>query len=283
MNELRDEFSWQLKDLLTIPCLIISKSTYHYIASNIDKKNADLELISMISEIQQENKYRYGYRRITIVLKIKYNITVNHKKVLRVMRENSLLSKKKQVKKYKSYRGTVGKIADNLLARNFMATSPNEKWCTDITEFKVCGEKIYLSPIVDLFDRSIVSYTYSKTPNVDLVVEMLKKAIKSNPIGNLTLHSDQGFHYQHKKYSKTLEKHGITQSMSRKGNCIDNSPIENFFSVLKNEFYYQEEFESIQEFLNKLDDYIHYYNNDRISLKLKGFTPIGYRYEPQFI
>ncbi|XMB87463.1 IS3 family transposase [Mycoplasmatota bacterium WC44] len=283
MNELREEFSWQLKDLLTIPCLTISKSTYHYISSNLNRENPDLELITIISGIQQGNKYRYGYRRVTLVLKKKYDITVNHKKVLRLMRENSLLSKKKQRKKYKSYRGTVGKIAANVLDRNFYATKSNEKWCTDITEFKVCGEKIYLSPTVDLFDRSIVSYTYSKTPNVSLVINMLDKAFESNSTDNLTIHSDQGFHYQNKRYTDILEENEITQSMSRKGNCIDNSPIENFFSVLKNEFYYQEEFETVDDFLFKLDEYIEYYNNDRISLKLKGFTPMEYRYESQFI
>lgn len=183
-----------------------------------------------------------------------------------------------RMKKYRSYKGEVGKIAPNLLERNFEAEKPNQKWVTDITEFSLFGQKLYLSPILDLCSRDIVSYTISDRPVLSMVTAMLDKAFEQLPIGsNLILHSDQGWHYQHKQYQRMLNSKGIRQSMSRKGNCLDNAVIENFFGLLKSELLYLRNFDSIDQFKTELIDYLDYYNNHRIKAKLKGLPPAIYR------
>jgi len=181
-------------------------------------------------------------------------------------------------KKYHSYRGEVGKIAPNLLQRDFRAERPNSKWTTDITEFKLLGQKLYLSPIMDLFNGEIVSYSLSKSPNFLQVTEMLNYAFQKIPDNNqLILHSDQGWQYQMKSYQKMLKDKGIRQSMSRKGNCYDNSVMENFFGILKSEFYHNQKFSSIENFEKELSEYIDYYNNRRMKVKLKGLSPVQFR------
>jgi len=181
-------------------------------------------------------------------------------------------------KKYHSYRGQLGKIAPNLLRRDFKAERPNLKWTTDITEFKLFGKKLYLSPIMDLFNQEIVSYSLSKTPNFQQITSMLQNAFQKVDInGQLLLHSDQGWQYQMKPYQKILREKGIQQSMSRRGNCYDNSVMENFFGLLKSEFYYNRKFSSIENFEKELSQYIDYYNNRRIKVKLKGLSPIQFR------
>ena len=182
------------------------------------------------------------------------------------------------MKKYKSYKGEVGKIAPNLLERNFEATKPNQKWVTDVTEFSLFGQKLYLSPILDLYSRDIVSYTILDSPVLSLVTTMLDKAFSRLPSEiNLILHSDQGWHYQHKQYQRLLKDRGIRQSMSRKGNCLDNAVIENFFGLLKSELLYLEKFDSMEHFKTALTDYLEYYNNRRIKEKLKGLPPAIHR------
>lgn len=180
-------------------------------------------------------------------------------------------------RKYSSYKGTIGKIADNILNRDFKANKPNQKWVTDVTEFKVNEEKIYLSPIVDLYNGEIVSYNLSKHPNFNQILDMLKKAFKKIPNNtNLILHSDQGWQYQMKQYQAKLKKKGIIQSMSRKGNCIDNSVAENFFEILKSELFYINEYKAIDELEKDIHEYIKYYNNSRIKSRLK-MSPVNYR------
>ena len=182
------------------------------------------------------------------------------------------------MKKYRSYKGEVGKIAPDLLERNFETTIPNRKWVTDVTEFGLFGQKVYLSPILDLCSRDIVSYTISDRPTLSMVTEMLDKAFAAVPDGTeLILHSDQGWQYQHKQYQKMLADKGIRQSMSRKGNCLDNAVIENFFGLLKSELLYLQEFDSIEQFKTELMDYLDYYNNHRIKAKLKGLPPAIHR------
>lgn len=182
-----------------------------------------------------------------------------------------------RIKKYKSYKGTVGKIAPNILDRQFTADQPNEKWVTDITEFKLFGEKLYLSPVLDLFNGEIITYTIDSRPTYSLVSTMLDKALERLPEDHqLLMHSDQGWHYQMKKYREALQKRGIPQSMSRKGNCYDNSVMENFFGIMKSEFLYIKEFESVEHFKLELEKYIEYYNNKRIKAKLKGMSPVQY-------
>jgi len=183
-----------------------------------------------------------------------------------------------RMKKYKSYKGRVGKIAPNILNRNFKATKPYSKWVTDVTEFSLFGKKFYLSPILDLFNGEIISYSLSERPTASQITDMLTKAFDKIPDDTgLILHSDQGWQYQMKNYQHRLKKKGIIQSMSRKGNCLDNAVMENFFGLLKSELLYLQKFDNPDHFINELHDYINYYNHHRIKIKLKGLSPVQYR------
>ncbi|MFD1608399.1 IS3 family transposase, partial [Oceanobacillus luteolus] len=174
-------------------------------------------------------------------------------------------------------KGTVGKTAPNHLDRQFTAEEPNQKWVTDITEFKLFGEKLYLSPVLDLFNGEIITYTIGSRPTYSLVSEMLEKALIRLPAKHqLLMHSDQGWHYQMKQYRHALQDRGIKQSMSRKGNCYDNSVMENFFGIMKSEFLYYKEFENVEHFKLELQKYIEYYNTKRLKAKLK-MSPVQYR------
>lgn len=196
------------------------------------------------------------------------------------MNKFNLQSITRKRRKYSSYQGTIGKIADNRIKRNFEANKPNEKWFTDITEFKLKGEKLYLSVILDAYGRYIVSYNISSHPNFNQIKDILKKAFKNNPnIENLILHSDAGWQYQKNFYIKKLEEKNIIQSMSRIGNVLDNGLIENFFGIMKSEMFYGQEnnYKNIEKLKAAIEEYIDYYNNRRIKLKLKGLTPALYR------
>lgn len=229
-----------------------------------------------ITVIFHENKGRYGYRRITAELH-KRNFSLNHKTVQRLMRELGLVCRVR-MKKYHSYKGEVGKIAPNLLNRDFHAEKPNQKWVTDVTEFSLFGEKLYLSPILDLHSRDLVSYTISDRPVLGMVTSMRDKTFEKIPDDTgLILHSDQGWQYQHKQYQRMLKKKGVCQSMSRKGNCLDNAVIENFFGLLKSELLYLQEFQSMEHFKQELIEYLDYYNNRRIKARRKGLPPAIHR------
>lgn len=256
----------------------LSRSTYYFYASKIDPDVKNDELMGEIIEIYYEHKGRYGYRRITLEL-INRGIRVNHKKVLRLMNKMGLHSIIRKKRKYSSYKGKIGTIACNLVQRNFEASKPNEKWFTDVTEFNVRGKKIYLSPILDAYGRYIVSYNISTSPNLDQTKDMLYRAISANDTQGTILHSDQGWQYQHQLYVKELKDHSMIQSMSRKGNSIDNGLMECFFGLLKSEMYYGQEYKykTVEELSSAIDEYIDYYNNKRIKSKLKGLTPVQYR------
>ena len=229
-----------------------------------------------IEAIYHENKGRYGYRRITTALDNR-GIHLNHKTVQRLMKQLGLACCIR-IKKYRSYKGEVGKIAPNLLNRNFYAEKPNQKWVTDVTEFSLFGQKLYLSPILDLHNGYLVSYAIFDRPILSMVTTMLDKAFETIPDETgLILHSDQGWQYQHKQYQRMLREKGIQQSMSRKGNCLDNAVMENFFGLLKSELLYLQEFESMEHFKRELLDYLDYYNNHRIKAKLKGLPPAIHR------
>ena len=228
-----------------------------------------------IRKLYEKHWGLYGYRRITLDLRRKESI--NHKTVQRLMQILGLKSRVRP-KKYQSYRGEEGKTAPNLLNRQFQAERPNQKWVTDVTEFNVKGQKLYLSPIMDLYNGEILAYQTARRPAFTLVSDMLGKAFKrltaqDNPI----LHSDQGWQYRQPAYRRLLADKGITQSMSRKGNCLDNAAMESFFGTLKAEFYHLNHFDSIEQLQVGLREYIHYYNHDRIRLKLKGLSPVQYR------
>lgn len=258
----------------------IPRSTFYYWVKQFDKPDTDAELKLLIQSIYDEHKGRYGYRRIRDEL-FNQGYQVNHKKVQRIMKKLGLKSVVR-MKKYWSHKGTVSKIAPNILDRNFQTEKPNTKWVTDITEFKLFGEKLYLSPVLDLFNGEIITYTLGSRPTYSLVSEMLDKAFKRlSEEDELLLHSDQGWHYQMKPYQHALKVQGITQSMSRKGNCYDNAVMENFFGIMKSEFLYLNEFESVDHFKQELAQYMDYYNHKRIKSKLKGMSPVEYRTHAQ--
>ena len=254
----------------------LPRSTYYYYTKKQKEPDKYAELREEICAIVAENKGRYGYRRVTQELQNR-GFHYNHKLVMKLMKQMDL-SSKVRMKKYRSYKGEVGKIAPNLLERDFRAEKPNQKWVTDVTEFSLFGEKLYLSPILDLCSENLVSYTISDRPVLSMVTSMLEKAFETIPDSTgLILHSDQGWQYQHKQYQRMLEAKGIRQSMSRKGNCLDNAVMENFFGLLKSELLYLQDFDSIEHFKSELVDYLDYYNNRRIKLKLKGLTPAQHR------
>ena len=272
VQKLRQKYSLEI--LLSVAQL--PRATFYYHLKK--QKQADKYETSKaeIKAIFHENKGRYGYRRITVELRNR-KIFLNHKTVQKLMKQLGLVCCVR-IKKYHSYKGEVGKIAPNLLNRDFYAQKPNEKWVTDVTEFSLFGKKLYLSPILDLHSSYLVSYTISEHPTLSMVTSMLEKAFVNIPDNtNLILHSDQGWQYQHKQYQRMLHNKGIRQSMSRKGNCIDNSVMENFFGILKSELLYLQKFESIEQFKAELIEYLDYYNNKRIKTKLKGLSPALYR------
>lgn len=271
---------WELRHEFKVSLLIevsgLPRSTYYYYIKHRNDEDKDFEIKEQIMSIHIENKGRYGYRRITKELRNR-GFVVNHKKVQRLMKKLGIECKVR-MKKYRSYKGEEGKIAPNLLERNFSTTKPDEKWVTDVTEFSLFGQKLYLSPILDLHSQNLVSYTICEHPTLSMVTEMINKAFNSIPDDtNLILHSDQGWHYQHKHYQEMLVNKGVRQSMSRKGNCLDNSVMENFFGLLKTELLYLQEFDSIEHFKEELIEYLDYYNNRRIKLKLNGLTPAQHR------
>ena len=267
-------YKYDLNVLLNHTNMARSSFYYHQKRSkSYDKYKAIKELIV---SIYHRHKGCYGYRRITDELQNK-SIIINHKTVFRLMK---LLGLKSiiRLKKYKSYKGEHGKIAPNILERNFKATAPNQKWATDVTEFNVAGNKLYLSPIIDLYNQEIISYELTERPVFNQVVIMLNKAFKKIPDNtNLILHSDQGWQYQMKQYQYLLQQKGVVQSMSRKGNCLDNAIIENFFGILKSELFYTQKFKSIDDLKQKINKYIIYYNNERIKSNLNKMSPIKYR------
>lgn len=272
INELKQKYS--ITAILQV--VDIPRSTYYYYCKQLGNPDKYAAVKDEIRRIYNESKHRYGYRRITSELR-NTKFYVNHKTVQRLMRKMGLFCRVR-MKKYNSYKGDVGKIAPNLLERNFKADKPNQKWVTDVTEFALFGRKVYLSPIIDLFNSEIISYNISHSPNFLQTTDMLEKAFAKIPENtNLILHSDQGWQYQMKSYHKMLKDKGIRQSMSRKGNCLDNACAENFFGLLKTELLYLQDFSSIQHFISELEDYIEWYNNKRIKLKLDGLSPVQFR------
>ena len=259
--ELRSLFS--LRELLQIAGL--SRSTFYYHAKQKTQQDKYANIIPIMYDIYQKHHGRYGYRCMTAELK-RQGYSINHKTVLRLTRQEGLL-RHVRMKKYNSYRGEVGEKAPNLLARDFTAKAPNEKWVTDGTKFHLFGRKVFLFPIIDLFNGEIISYTVSDHPRFSCVMDMLNQALKKLPAHHqLLLHSDQGWQYRMKPYCETLKKHGIKQSMSRKGNCLDNAMAEGFFGHLKSELLYNQNFHSVEHFVEELHEYIRY-------LMKKEFVP----------
>ena len=278
INELRQRF--KLDELLSFENL--PRSTYYYHLKRMKSPDKYEELKAQITEIYHKHKGRYGYRRIALELR-KSGILINHKTVQRLMGVLGLKSMVR-IKKYQSYKGEAGEAVPNILNRDFTAEKPNTKWVTDITEFAIFGQRIYLSPILDLFNGEIISYEIAKKPVYSVVARMVERALgklgeKDKPI----LHSDQGWQYRMKRYQHYLREKGIVQSMSRKGNCLDNAVMENFFGILKSELLYLQKFDSAEHFIEELHDYINYYNNHRIKAKLNGLSPVEYRAQSSLV
>ena len=255
------------------------KSTYYYEISKVDAVELrNKELIAEIKEIFEHHKGRYGVRRVHREL-VNRGHNINHKRVQRIMHNLGLMGKRPK-EKYHSYRGEVGKVADNIINRDFNATAPLQKWTTDVSQFNFSWGKCYISPILDMYTNEIISYDLSLSPNLEQIHNMLDSAFKRFPsVEGLIFHSDQGWQYQHEYFRNTLNEHTIIQSMSRKGTCIDNCIMETFFGRLKNEMYYgyEKDYDSFETFAKAIDEYISYYNNERIQAKTKWMPPVTYR------
>jgi putative transposase len=272
VQELRQQYPIaSLLELAHLP-----RSTFYYQQGLLRQKDKYGKLKETIKAVFERHKGRYGYRRITAAVRQLGN-QANHKLVQRLMGVLGLKSLVRP-KKYRSFKGAVGQAAPNELQRQFEAGAANEKWVTDVTEFNVAGEKLYLSPVLDLYNGEIIAFETNRRPVFEMVSSMLKKALgKLQPHEKPLLHSDQGWQYRMPAYQRQLREHQLVQSMSRKGNCHDNASMESFFGVLKTEFFYLNKFDSVDALRDGLADYIHYYNHDRIKLKLKGLSPVQYR------
>lgn len=258
----------------------LPRSTYYHQLKQLDKLDKDKDLKAEIQSIFTEHRGNYGYRRMTLELRNR-GYVVNHKRVQRLMKVLGLSARIRRKRKYSSYQGEIGKKADNLIQRQFEASKPMEKCYTDVTEFAIpaSSQKLYLSPVLDGFNSEIIAYNLSTSPNLEQVEAMLNQAFSEDHYTNTILHSDQGWQYQHQYYHHFLEGKGIQPSMSRKGNSPDNGMMESFFGILKSEMFYgyEKTFHSLEQLEQAIVEYIDYYNNKRIKIKLKGLSPVQYR------
>ena len=258
----------------------LARSTYYYHLNQLNQVDKDQAIKLEIQDIYNEHKGNYGYRRVTLELRNR-GFVVNHKKVQRLMKVLGLTARIRRKRKYSSYQGEIGKKAENLIQRQFEASRPMEKCYTDVTEFAIPNstQKLYLSPVLDGFNSEIIAYHLSTSPNLEQVKVMLEQAFTEKHYENTILHSDQGWQYQHDSYHRFLESKGIQASMSRKGNSPDNGMMESFFGILKSEMFYgyEKSFKSLEQLEQVIVDYIDYYNNKRIKVKLKGLSPVQYR------
>ena len=272
VNELRQE--WPLCRLLVAAEL--PRSTFYYHVRRPAVPDRYLSVRSLVLRIYHQHKGRYGYRRIRLACRNE-GILLSGKTVRKLMRELGI-SSLIRVKKYRSYRGEQGRVCDNLLKRQFDAEQPNQKWVTDVTEFNVNGKKLYLSPIMDLYNGEIIAYNLASQPLSSMVKTMLSDALKVLAAGeHPCLHSDQGWQYQMPRWQRWLKDNGIIQSMSGRGNCLDNAAMESFFGTLKSECYYLNEYKNVDELRRDVTEYIDYYNHLRIKEKLGGLSPVQYR------
>ncbi|VLP99826.1 IS3-Spn1, transposase [Streptococcus pneumoniae] len=276
VQELMTEFSL---DIL-LKAIKLARWTYYYHLKQLDKTDKDQELKAEIQSIFIEHKGNYAYRQVHLELRNRAYL-VNHKRVQGLIKVLNLQAKMRQKRKYSSHKGDVGKKAENLIQGQFEGSKTMEKCYTDVTEFAIPAstQKLYLSPVLDGFNSEIIAYNLSTSPNLEQVQTMLEQAFTEKHYENTILHSDQGWQYQHDSYHRFLESKGIQASMSRKGNSPDNSMMESFFGILKSEMFYgyEKSFQSLKQLEQAIVDYIDYYNNKRIKVKLKGLSPVQYR------
>lgn len=272
----------RLEDLLQAAGL--SRSTFFYHQARLDQPDPHEDLKTAITRAFGESHGRYGHRRIHHVLSSEGHV-VAKKTVLKLMRELGLSCHVRRRRRYMSWRGRVGHIADNIVNRDFTSQAPNRKWVSDVTEFRLGDQKVYLSPVMDLFDHQVIAFTIGTSPNLHLTNQSLDLALSharaSDPHGliepGLVVHTDQGFQYQHVSWQRRLAMVGAIQSMSRRGNCYDNAVIENFFGHLKTEAFYHERPTSLDALTQLITDYIHWWNNHRIHTRIEGLSPVQYR------
>lgn len=255
----------------------LARSTFFYHQARLDRPDPHAELKTAVTEAFEAAHGRYGHRRVRDML-ARQGRQVAKKTVLKLMNTLGLVCKARRPRRYRSWLGQAGTTADNVLNREFGASAPDLKWVTDVTEFRIGDRKVYLSPVIDLFDRSVVAYSHGLSPSLELTNSSLRAAIATLPAeGRPLVHSDQGFQYQHASWRALLADAGLTQSMSRRANCLDNAIAENFFGHLKEELFHHTKFDTVAEFTTALDDYIDWYNTTRISTTLKGLSPVEYR------
>lgn len=269
--------NYRLDTLLTLVGL--ARSTYYYHLKKLrEHHDKHARLKQEIFRLFHENHKVYGCRRIRLAL-LNRGWVVSKNLVHTLMRSMGLRCVIRR-RKYQSYRGRVGKIAGNVLRRDFVPPRPNQSWVTDVTMFQVAGKRVYLSPVMDLYDRSIIGYSTSLTSTVEFAVTSLKQAFTQAgcPHG-VVVHSDQGYHYQHESWRGILDMFGGIQSMSRKGNCWDNAVMENFFGHMKAEMFHGRCFTSTDELITAIREYITWYNMTRLQGVLGGRTPIHARYQ----
>lgn len=262
----------------------MAKSTFFYAIKEPTLNKNDEGLREAVSVIKSQSSAA-GYRQVTNQLH-EQGFKVNHKKVLRIMREMGLLSRAyaRKTRKYNSYKGTVGRVSKNRMNRRFNTDRPYQKLTTDITELRWGSqsqeERAYFTCIYDLFSGEVLSYSITNHPTVEFTVSALDEALSKIPEDlsyRTTVHSDQGFQYQHQQWTRTLKKHRVFQSMSRKATCLDNAAMESFFHVLKSEVYYQKKFDTLAEVKSAVSNWIEYYNLFRCKTKLGGKSPVNYR------
>lgn len=261
----------------------ISISTFFYWKRKFKHHDKDEQIKDLISYIWNYDNYM-GILRITQVIRNEFDVIINHKKVYRLMKIMGIYGRgyHKKIRKYDSSKGPTGKSVKNHIHRRFKAHFPYQKMVTDITEFKVpkTGEKIYLEPIMDLYNNEILSYNITKgSPDLSFVMKPLNKLIQNLPITfyKKFMHTDQGWHYRNHKWQNRLRKFHITPSMSKKASCLDNACIESFFNKLKTETGKLSQYNSSIELINYIEKWINYYNYKRIQIKLDGMSPINYR------
>nr|WP_237761038.1 IS3 family transposase [Pantoea sp. A4] len=256
----------------------LPKSTWH----DRQKRDSQPQKVEPLAELIVERTARhnrcYGYRRMTLELRA-HGQTVNHKKVARLMRELGCQARVRR-KKYRSWQGKAEMAASsNLLNRDFSAERPGTKLVTDVTEFRVGREKLYLSPVIDLYNREVVAMSMATRPAYALTERMQASLLLHSEytLRGAILHSDQGWQYRMRPWRKVLDAHGVRQSMSRRGNCLDNAVMESFFAVLKTEVYHGQHYKSVEELETAITEYVHYYNHERIKAGLGGVSPVNYR------
>jgi transposase InsO family protein len=236
-------------------------------------------LRTKVKEIFCESQSRYGYRRVHAVIKNK-GMTVSEKVIRRIMKKEQLVVPYKRRRNYNSYKGEISPAVENIINRDFHADAPNRKWLTDLTEFHIPTGKVYLSPIIDCFDGMVVSWTIGTSPDAELVNTMLDDAISSlSDTEHPIVHSDRGSHYRWPGWISRIENAGLIRSMSKKGCSPDNSACEGFFGRLKNEMFYYRSWQgvSIEQFIDELNSYLIWYNENRIKMSLGGMSPMDYR------